>query len=181
MTDLKQASTAEKRVWYRSTLFNALIIGGVGFLAPGLWNAMNSLGAGGAESPFLINAANTLVFGLMGFFCLFGGPIANRIGLTYTLLLGAVGYPIYAAGLYTNNRFENVWFVLVGAVACGISAGLFWASEGAIALGYPEPSKRGGCMNIWVWLRTLGPTVGGAIVLGLDHKDSGKGSVGWQT
>ena len=56
--------TPAKRIWYRTTLFNAFIIGGVGFLAPGLWNAMNSLGAGGAESPFLINAANALVFGL---------------------------------------------------------------------------------------------------------------------
>lgn len=53
-----------ERIWYRTTLFNAFIIGGVGFMAPGLWNAMNSLGAGGAESPFLINAANALVFGL---------------------------------------------------------------------------------------------------------------------
>jgi hypothetical protein len=57
-------SQTEKRVWYRGTLFNACIIGGVGFLAPGLWNAMNSLGAGGAQSPYLINAANALVFGL---------------------------------------------------------------------------------------------------------------------
>jgi len=54
----------EKRIWYRSTLFNAFVIGAVGFLAPGLWNAMSSLGAGGAESPFLVNAANALVFGL---------------------------------------------------------------------------------------------------------------------
>lgn len=58
------AAFPEKTVWHRSTLFNAFIIGGVGFLAPGLWNAMNSLGAGGAESPYLINAANALVFGL---------------------------------------------------------------------------------------------------------------------
>ena len=94
-------------------------------MAPGLWNAMNDLGAGGALDPFLINAANALVFGLMGILCLFGGPIANRIGLANTLLLGAVGYPIYSAGLYTNNRYGNEWFVLVGAVACGISAGLF--------------------------------------------------------
>lgn len=64
---------------------------------------------------------------LVGFFCLLGGPISNRIGLSYTLLLGAVGYPIYSyvlkaemarvmikplklnfkfrAGLYTNNRY----------------------------------------------------------------------------
>ncbi|KAJ5992808.1 hypothetical protein N7451_008532 [Penicillium sp. IBT 35674x] len=173
----------EKRIWYRTTLFNAFVIGGVGFLAPGLWNAMNSLGAGGAESPFLINAANALVFGLMGFLCVFGGPIANRIGMNWTLLLGAVGYPIYSAALYTNNRYGNVWFVLVGAVACGLSAGLFWASEGAVALGYPEPAKRGQYMNIWLWFRTGGPLVGSAIVLGLNHSAGAesKGKVGSET
>ncbi|PLB47191.1 MFS general substrate transporter [Aspergillus steynii IBT 23096] len=174
---------SEKKVWYHSTLFNAFIIGGVGFMAPGLWNAMNSLGAGGAQSPYLINAANALVFGLMGFLCLFGGPIANRIGLNWTLLLGAVGYPIYSAALYTNNRYGNVWFVLVGSVACGLSAGLFWASEGAVALGYPEPSKRGRYMNIWLWFRTGGPLVGGAILLALNHSADAKskGKVGSQS
>ena len=94
-----------QRVWYRSTLFNAFVIGGVGFLAPGLWNAMNSLGAGGAQDPSLVNAANALVFGIMGLLCLFGAPIANRIGLSWTLFFGAVGYPVYSAGLYCNNRF----------------------------------------------------------------------------
>lgn len=28
-----------------------------------------------------------------------------------------------------------------------IRAGLFWASEGAVALGYPEPAKRGQYMK----------------------------------
>lgn len=170
------------RQWYRSTLFNAFVIGGVGFLAPGLWNAMNDLGAGGALDPYLVNAANALVFGIMGFFCLFGGPIANRIGFGNTLFLGAVGYPIYSAGLYTNNRYGNVWLVLVGAVCCGVSAGLFWVSEGAVALGYPEPGKRGKYMNIWLWFRTGGPLVGGAIVLALNNNAAAKkkGKVGYQ-
>lgn len=97
---------ASNRKWYRGTLFNAFVIGGVGFLAPGLWNAMNDLGAGGALDPYLVNAANALVFGIMGFFCLFGGPIANRIGFANTLFLGAVGYPIYSAGLYTNVSYS---------------------------------------------------------------------------
>ncbi|KAK7430499.1 hypothetical protein QQZ08_003018 [Neonectria magnoliae] len=163
-----------KRTWYHTTLFNAFVIGSVGFLAPGLWNAMSSLGAGGAQKPYLVNAANALVFGLMGFFCLFGGPIANRIGLSWTLFLGAVGYPVYSAGLYCNNRFGNVWLVLVGAVCCGVSAGLFWVSEGAVALGYPEAGKRGKYMNIWLWFRTGGPLVGGAIVLGLNHSAEAK-------
>lgn len=169
--------------WRHGTLFNAFVIGGVGFMAPGLWNAMNLLGAGGAQKPFLVNAANALVFALMGFLCLFGGPIANRIGLARTLLLGAVGYPLYSAGLYTNNRFGNVWFVLVGAAACGISAGLFWASEGAVALGYPEPGKRGRYMNIWLWFRTGGPLLGGLIVLAMNHDANAKkkGKVASQT
>ncbi|KAF4962570.1 hypothetical protein FSARC_9348 [Fusarium sarcochroum] len=163
-----------QRIWYHTTLFNAFVIGGVGFLAPGLWNAMSSLGAGGAQEPYLVNAANALVFGLMGFLCLFGGPIANRIGLSWTLTLGAIGYPIYSAGLYCNNRFGNEWLVLVGAVTCGVSAGLFWASEGAVALGYPEPGKRGRYMNIWLWFRTGGPLLGGAIVLGLNNDENAK-------
>lgn len=54
----------EPRKWYRTTFFNAFVIGGVGFVAPGLWNAMNALGAGGAQKPFLVNAANSLVFAL---------------------------------------------------------------------------------------------------------------------
>ncbi|KAI1489227.1 major facilitator superfamily domain-containing protein [Biscogniauxia mediterranea] len=171
------------RKWYHTTLFNAFVIGGVGFIAPGLWNAMNALGAGGAQEPYLVNAANALVFGIMGFLCLFGAPIANRIGLNWTLFLGAIGYPVYSAGLYTNNRFGNEWFVLVGAVACGLSAGLFWATEGAVALGYPEPGKRGRYMNIWLWFRTGGPLVGGAIVLALNNNANAKakGKVGSQT
>ena len=63
-TVLESQHLGEKRIWYRGTLFNAFVIGSVGFLAPGLWNAMSSLGAGGAETPFLVNAANALVFGL---------------------------------------------------------------------------------------------------------------------
>ncbi|KAF7514503.1 hypothetical protein G7054_g15258 [Neopestalotiopsis clavispora] len=171
------------RTWYHTTLFNAFVIGGVGFLAPGLWNAMNSLGAGGAQEPYLVNAANALVFAIMGFLCLFGAPVANRIGLHWTLFLGAVGYPIYSAGLYCNNRFGNVWLVLVGAVTCGFSAGLFWASEGAVALGYPEPGKRGRYMNIWLLFRTGGPLLGGAIVLALNHSagQKAKGKVGSET
>ncbi|KAH0123540.1 MFS general substrate transporter, partial [Aureobasidium melanogenum] len=178
----EEHTTIERKRWYRSSMFNACVIGMVGFMSPGLWNAMNSLGAGGAQKPFLVNAANALVFGLMGFFCLFGGPIANRIGLKWTLVLGAVGYPVYSAGLYTNNRYGNVWFVLVGAVACGISAGLFWASEGAVALGYPPPAKRGQYMNIWLVFRTGGPILGGAILLGLNHSanQKTKGKVGYR-
>ena len=64
--------------------------------------------------------------GSVGILCVFGGPIANRIGMNWTLLLGAVGYPIYSwvcaicllshgltvrrAALYTNNRYVSSIF-----------------------------------------------------------------------
>ncbi|KAE8324466.1 hypothetical protein BDV39DRAFT_195021 [Aspergillus sergii] len=114
----------EKRTWYHSTLFNAFVIGGVGFFAPGLWNAMNSLGAGGAQSPFLINAANALVFGLrQRLVC------ASWIGSMWFIV--SLRFPVDSYPFsYAKTR-----------------AGLFWASEGAVALGYPEPTKRGRYMN----------------------------------
>ncbi|KAK6953249.1 hypothetical protein Daesc_005550 [Daldinia eschscholtzii] len=173
----------KRRTWYHTTLFNAFVIGGVGFIAPGLWNAMNNLGAGGAQEPYLVNAANSLVFAIMGFMCLIGAPLSNRIGLNWVLFIGAIGYPVYSAGLYLNNRTGASWLVLFGAVTCGFSAGCFWASEGAISLGYPEPGKRGRYLNIWLLFRTGGPLVGGAIVLGLNHSEGSKakGKVGYET
>lgn len=42
---------------------------------------------------------------------------------------------MYAASLYTNNRYGTEWFVYLGAAACGITAGIFWAAEGAIMIG----------------------------------------------
>lgn len=65
----------------------------------------------------VVNAANALVFALLGVFCLLGATVANYIGLAWTLALGALGYPLYSAGLYCNVKFGNVWFVLFGAVS----------------------------------------------------------------
>ena len=132
----------------------------------------------------------------MGFLCLLGGPIANRIGLNWTLLLGAIGYPLYSCVLsYLSLIFINpndrvalryiriiamycprnlcsrtvlillgkclvrsrgiggLWIIVSARASImwhcpkDIRAGLFWASEGAVALGYPEPSKRGRYMK----------------------------------
>ena len=99
----------------------------------------------------------------MIFGCTLGGLISNKIGLKWGLVvsvlrvllchvfgminlrdqLGTLGYPFYSSSLYTNNRFGTVWFVLVGAVTCGFSASMLWATEAAIVLGYPEHHKRG--------------------------------------
>ncbi|KAH8810702.1 major facilitator superfamily domain-containing protein [Xylogone sp. PMI_703] len=166
---------------FRSTLLQVVIVGLVSFMNPGIWNALNSLGAGGEETPFLVNAANAITFGIMIIGCTLGGVIANKIGLKWALVLGTLGYPFYSASLYTNNRYGVKWFVLFGAVTCGLSASMLWASEAAIALGYPEHKKRGRYVGIWLGIRGCGSLIGGAINLALNVKDTKTGKVGYTT
>ncbi|EMR67588.1 putative duf895 domain membrane protein [Eutypa lata UCREL1] len=140
---------------------------------------MNSLGAGGAQSPQLVNAANALTFCLMVVSCYFSSAIVHYIGIKGALIFGTIGYAPYAAGLYTNNRFGNEWFVLLGAALCGISAGVFWSAEAAIAIAYPEPWNRGKALGYWLTYRLTGQIIGGAINLGLNAKDSEAGKVSY--
>jgi hypothetical protein len=74
--------------WYRSTFFNMTILGLCNFSAPGIWGAMNSLGAGGAQSPHLVNAGNALTFCLMVVSCYFSSVMVHYIGIKGALIFG---------------------------------------------------------------------------------------------
>lgn len=140
---------------------------------------MNSLGAGGQEKPYLVNAANALTFCLMVVSCAFSSTIVKYIGIKWALIFGTMGYAPYAAGLYTNNRYGTEWLVLFGAALCGISAGVFWMAEAAIALSYPEPYNQGRFLGFWLSFRVGGQVVGGAINLGVNAKNSNAGKVSY--
>lgn len=49
---------------------------------------MNSLGAGGAASPKLVNAANALTFCLMVLSCYFSSTLVRYIGIKGALIFG---------------------------------------------------------------------------------------------
>ncbi|GIZ45775.1 hypothetical protein CKM354_000892800 [Cercospora kikuchii] len=165
-----------RSIW-RSVPFQILVACGVSFTAPGMWDALGGLGAGGAAEPYAVSAANALVYGLFAVVCVAAGAINNRIGLKYGLALGAVGYPLYGAGLYTNNVNANTWFMLFGSALCGISAGFFWAAEAAIIIGFPSPGDRAFYLAIWQTAKAAGPIVGGAINLGLNSNRETAGSI----
>ncbi|KAJ9134284.1 Major facilitator superfamily domain, general substrate transporter [Pleurostoma richardsiae] len=167
--------------FYRSCLFQIIIVGLVAFCEPGIWTALNNLGAGGNAKPFLNNAANALTYGLMSVGCFLAGGVTNKITAKWTLFIGAAFYTPYAAGLYCNNRYGNEWFLLLGAALCGIGASLLWASEAAIAVGYPEEEKRGRYVGIWMGIRQMGPLVGGAISLALNVNTAHVGKVTYTT
>ncbi|KAL4761107.1 uncharacterized protein BDW70DRAFT_159974 [Aspergillus foveolatus] len=167
--------------FYRSCLFQIIIVGLVAFCEPGIWTALNNLGAGGNASPFLNNAANALTYGLMSVGCFLVGGVSSKITATWTLFIGAAFYTTYAAGLYCNNRYGSERFLLLGVALCGIGASLLWASEAAIAVGYPEEDKRGRYVAIWMGIRQMGPLVGGAISLALNVNTAHVGKVAYTT
>jgi hypothetical protein len=91
----------------------------------------------------------------------------------------SLGFAPYAAGLYTNNRYGTEWFFIFGACLCGISAGVFWMAEAAIAIAYPEPWNRGKALGYWLSYRLSGQILGGAINLGLNAKADQAGKVSY--
>jgi hypothetical protein len=63
---------------------------------------MNSLGAGGAQSPWLVNGANALTFGLMVVTATLTPVLIRFLDVKWSLFFGAAGYAPYAAALYCN-------------------------------------------------------------------------------
>lgn len=66
----------KRRSFFRSTLFQILVVGLCAFCAPGIWSAMNGLGVGGSQSPNLVNAANALLYAFMS--NLLRRPLVNK-------------------------------------------------------------------------------------------------------
>ncbi|AFR97971.1 hypothetical protein C343_06125 [Cryptococcus neoformans C23] len=178
---LTDNNPVSKYSFFRSVAFQIAIACAVSFTAPGMWDALGGLGAGGAAEPYAVSAANALVYGLFAIVCVAAGAINNRIGLKWGLALGSIGYPLYGAGLYVNNHTTHTAFMLWGSAMCGISAGFFWAAEAAIIIGYPSPKDRGFYLAVWQTAKAVGPIVGGAINLGLNANRETAGSVGSAT
>ncbi|KAH9894625.1 MFS general substrate transporter [Xylariomycetidae sp. FL2044] len=175
------APAVGKYSWYRGVFFNSTIVGITAFAAPGLWNAMQSVGAGGQQSPYLVMAGNAVLFSIMVFSCIAGSLMTNRFGFRASLVFGTTGYVLYSAALYTNNRYGTVWFIYLGSAACGLSAGIFWAVEGAIMLSYPEPHVRGRYLAYWLSYRNSGSILGGIINLAFNYKGTSTGKLDWRT
>ncbi|BGP45069.1 hypothetical protein JCM10450v2_000886 [Rhodotorula kratochvilovae] len=175
------AGDKQKVHFFRSTLWNANVVGLTAFVAPGLYNAMTSTGAGGAQDPYLVLRATSVLSCMMILSCYVGSIVSNRVGLKWTLILGTTGYAMYSASLYQNIRYGTEWFVIFGAAVCGLSAGLFWASEAAIMVAYPEAHLRGRYLSLWLAYRNSGSILGGCINLAFNAKGKRTGKLDWRS
>ncbi|KAF4470203.1 duf895 domain membrane protein [Fusarium albosuccineum] len=164
---------------FRGTYVQAVLLGLISFTQPGIWNAMNSLGAGGQAEQYVVNAANVerVMFALAPLASIVG----NIIGLHWIVVFGTIGYVPYSAALYVNSMNGTQWFLIFGAVTCGISATALWTGEAAMAVGYPEVHRRGICIGIWLALGKLGSIIAAAIQLALNKDSSSQGAISPKT
>ncbi|KAJ7074136.1 hypothetical protein C8F01DRAFT_1272495 [Mycena amicta] len=161
--------------WFRSTIFQILVVGGVFFCAPGMYNALSSLGAGGLATPWYANATAAAGYVFMAVLCITGGIIVSKIGVNASLLIASTGDIMfgvnrlpsksnlsarYAGSLYLNSKNGTQWFLMFA---------------------YPEPERRGRMLALWVFMRNAAPVIGGAIIFGLNNKIDSAGAVSLQT
>ena len=41
--------------------------------------------------------------------CFLGGPIVNKIGVKWALVIGSMSFPIQGSAYYCNSKFGNQW------------------------------------------------------------------------
>ncbi|KAL1746327.1 hypothetical protein HDZ31DRAFT_81341 [Schizophyllum fasciatum] len=133
--------------WFRSTIFQVIV---VFFCAPGMYNALSNLGAGGLATPWYANATAAAGYGTSS---------------------------TYAGSLYLNSKNGTQWFMMLGSIFSGATDGLMYAVEGPIITSYPETAARGRMLGLWVFMRSAAPVIGGAIIFGLNVKEEKAGSV----
>lgn len=164
---------------YASPPFQLALVAFVCFLCPGMFNAVNGLGAAGQVDPYDINNANIAVYATFSVVGFFAGTIANRIGLRLTLGLGGFGYFLYVASILSYNHNKNAGFLIFAGALLGVCAGLLWTAQGAVMMSYPLERSKGKYIS-WFWMIfNLGAVIGSLIPLGLNmHTEAGAVSDG---
>ncbi|KAL2395096.1 UNC93-like protein [Exophiala dermatitidis] len=150
---------------YASPQFQIVFVALVCFLCPGMFNAVNGLGAAGQVSAHDINNANTALYSMFAGVGFFAGSIANRLGLRLTLGLGGVGYCIYIASILTYNHNQNAGFLIFAGALLGLCAGMLWCAQGAIMMAYPPERSKGRYIAVFWMIFNLGAVIGGLIPL----------------
>ena len=151
---------------YASPQFQIVFVALVCFLCPGMFNAVNGLGAGGLVSAHDINNANTAVYATFSVVGFFAGSIANRIGLRLTLGFGGFGYCLYVASILSYNHDQNAGFLIFAGALLGLCAGLLWTAQGAVMLSYPPEKSKGRYIAVFWMIFNLGAVIGGLVPLG---------------
>ncbi|KAG5733772.1 UN protein [Termitomyces sp. T112] len=158
--------TGVKGLWYHP-LTQAVLLGFVCFMCPGLFNALNGLGAGGQVDSTTSANANSTVYATFAVGAFFAGSVTNKIGAKRALLLGSTGYALYIGSfLVVNIHPKAGGFIIAAGAYLGFCAGLLWTAQGSLMLAYPTESQKGLFIGVFWAIFNLGAVVGASVSLG---------------
>jgi hypothetical protein len=162
---------------YASPEFQIVFVAFVCFLCPGMFNAVNGLGAGGVASAHDVNRANIGVYATFSIVGFFGGSIANTIGLRPTLAFGGIGYFLYVTALLVYKHTQNAGFFIFSGCLLGLCAGLLWTAQGAMMMAYPLERQKGRFISVFWVIFNLGAVIGALVPLGQNIHNAKAGTV----
>eukprot|EP01053_Blabericola_migrator_P009786 Blabericola_migrator_1__9785@NODE_536_length_7757_cov_263_784395_g64_i2_p3_GENE_NODE_536_length_7757_cov_263_784395_g64_i2NODE_536_length_7757_cov_263_784395_g64_i2_p3_ORF_typecomplete_len461_score53_10UNC93/PF05978_16/1_5e28UNC93/PF05978_16/2_2e03UNC93/PF05978_16/2_5e02MFS_1/PF07690_16/1_2e18MFS_1/PF07690_16/3_2PUCC/PF03209_15/1_5e03PUCC/PF03209_15/1_1e05PUCC/PF03209_15/4_3e02Cytochrom_B561/PF03188_16/0_25Cytochrom_B561/PF03188_16/4_8Sugar_tr/PF00083_24/0_0054DUF3099/PF11298_8/1_9e03DUF3099/PF1 len=158
---------------FSDAFIQILLVGGIAFCCPGLFNALNGLGKAGGKNADSGNLANATLYACFAVFGYFGGPLFNLFGNRLLIFLGGLTYALYSAGMYISGNVDGAKWVagLVGAIL-GVGAGLFWTAQGAMMLAYATTKNKGKYIA-WFWIIfNLGGVFGGLLTFILNFRNA---------
>ncbi|KAF2767620.1 MFS general substrate transporter [Teratosphaeria nubilosa] len=163
--------------WYASPEAQLLLVAGVCFMCPGMFNAVNGLGGGGQISSHVADDANMALYATFSVVGFFAGTITNTIGIRAALSFGGIGYAVYISSYLCYNHTKNAGYTIFAGALLGACAGVLWAAQGAIMMSYPNEKDKGRYIS-WFWtIFNLGSVIGSLIPLGQNIHKTTSGTV----
>ncbi|KAH9886895.1 MFS general substrate transporter [Xylariomycetidae sp. FL2044] len=157
-----------KRI-HQHSLTQMMILSVQAFCGPAMGDAIAGLGGGGLATPQTSNIASAINYAMLATVCLMGGPIVNRLGTKWSLVIGAASFPIRGSSYYCNSKFGNQWYLILGGFFTGIGTGCWYVAESGTIMSLAPSGSRGKYLALWIVARNLGQLVGGAINLSKNH------------
>ncbi|KAL5587004.1 hypothetical protein ACKRZS_003624 [Fusarium odoratissimum] len=167
--------------FYRSVLFQMILLGLLSCVGPAMSDAISNLGGGGLSTPYLANLATSLNYTAGCLLTLFGGPLINKFGIKWSCIIAAVGMPLSGSAYYVCAKYRVNWYLIFAKILTGFTYGFLYVAESTAMLSYPLANDRGFYLGVWSAMRNSGSVIGGAINLSNNHSDSKAGGVAWST
>ncbi|KAI1767954.1 MFS general substrate transporter [Hypoxylon sp. FL1150] len=176
MEAYRQTVPLWKRV-YQHSLTQMMLLSVQAFCGPAMADAIAGLGGGGLATPQTSNIATAINYTMLAIVCLFGGPIVNKLGTKWALVIGAMSFPIRGSSYYCNSKFGTQWYLIFGGFFTGVGSGCWYVAESGSIMSLAPSGARGKYLALWIVARNLGQLVGGAINLSKNHVKGAAGGV----
>ncbi|KAJ5945147.1 hypothetical protein N7516_005315 [Penicillium verrucosum] len=165
-----------KRVWQHS-LTQMMLLSIQAFCGPAMADAITGLGGGGLASPQVSNISKAIMYSMLAIVCFFGGPLVNKIGIKWALVIGSMSFPIEGSAYYCNSKFGNQWYLILSGAISGVGTACWYVAEAGAVMTLAPSGARGKYLALWIVSRNLGQLVGGAINLSKNYEKGVSGGV----